>query len=275
MSLAENKKWVAVTGAASGIGAGVAKVVADAGYGILLIDRDRDRLDAVAATIPDSRVLAVDVTDPRSHAAILDAARETGRMWGLVNCAGISLVKNFLLNTEEEWTSILRVNLEGTFRATHAIGIALAEQGQGGAVVNISSISGVNPAALQAAYAASKAGVIGFTVGLAFDFGPLDITVNAICPGVVRTPIWERILKQESEETGVPEDEIFAEHVKPIPVGRAQTPEDIGNLAVFLLGPNARSISGESVNVTGGMTTVVFDHLAGAEDVRQNLALQG
>jgi meso-butanediol dehydrogenase/(S,S)-butanediol dehydrogenase/diacetyl reductase len=264
-------RWVAVTGAASGIGAGVARTVSAAGYGVILIDLDADKLADVAASLPLSRIVAVDVTDPAAEQVIIDAARETGNAWGLVNCAGISLVKHFLLNSNDDWTRILRVNLEGTFRATHAIGTVLNENG-GGAVVNISSISGVNPAALQVAYAASKAGVIGFTVGLAFDFGPLDITVNAICPGIVRTPIWDRILDQESAETGVSADEIFAEHVKPIPVGRPQTPEDIGELAVFLLGPSARSISGESINVTGGMTTVVFDHLAGAEELRQSLS---
>jgi meso-butanediol dehydrogenase/(S,S)-butanediol dehydrogenase/diacetyl reductase len=264
------RRWVAVTGAASGIGAGVASALAEDGYGVILIDVNRERLEEVAAQLPHTRIVVADVSDPSSEQLLIDAARETGNAWGLVNCAGISLVKHFLLNTTDEWTSILRVNLEGTFRATHAIGTVLNENG-GGAVVNIASISGVNPAALQAAYAASKAGVIGFTVGLAFDFGPLDITVNAICPGVVRTPIWDRILDQESAETGISADEIFAEHVKPIPVGRPQTPKDIGDLVVFLMGPSARSISGESINVTGGMTTVVFDHLAGAEELKRSL----
>jgi meso-butanediol dehydrogenase/(S,S)-butanediol dehydrogenase/diacetyl reductase len=268
MTNSEDMRWVAVTGAASGIGAGVARTVAAAGYGVILIDLDPVKIGEVAATIPHSRTVVADITDPASTDLIQDAAREVGNTWGLVNCAGISLVRHFLLNTEDDWTRILRVNLEGTFRATHAIGTVLHENG-GGAVVNIASISGVVPAALQVAYAASKAGVIGFTTGLAFDFGPLDITVNVICPGIVRTPIWDRILDQESAETGVPADEIFAQHVKPIPVGRPQTPEDIGNLAVFLLGPTARSISGESINITGGMTTVVFDHQAGADELNR------
>lgn len=268
---AAERRWVAVTGAASGIGAGIARTVAEHGYGVMLIDLDRERLDEVAAELPAATVVAADVTDPASEPALIDAARELGTMWALVNCAGVSLMKHFLLNSEEEWTRILRVNLEGTFRATHAIGTVLNENG-GGAVVNISSVSGLNPAALQAAYAASKAGVIGFTEGLAFDFGPLDITVNVICPGVVRTPIWDRILDAEAEESGVPADEIFAEHVRPIPLGRAQTVEDIGEAVVYLIGPTARNVSGATLKLTGGTSTVVFDHLAGAEELRASLA---
>jgi meso-butanediol dehydrogenase / (S,S)-butanediol dehydrogenase / diacetyl reductase len=265
-----DRKWVTVTGAASGIGAGICRTLHDAGFGVIMTDVDGDGLRSLAGSLEHVRTLVADVCDPASGPALAAAAREV-RSWGLVNCAGISQVKHFLLTTEEDWTRILRVNLEGTFRATRAIGEVLHGNG-GGAVVNIASISGVNPAALQAAYAASKAGVIGFTTGLAFDLGPLDITVNAICPGVVRTPIWDRILDRESAETGVPADEIFARHTTPIPMGRAQTPEDIGRLVVFLMGPDARNISGESIQVTGGMTTVFFDFHAGVAELRARSA---
>lgn len=267
----EKIAWVVVTGAASGIGAGVARTVAEAGYGVILVDLDEATLAPLEAELAHARSIAVDVTESASVARLGELCREVGNVWGLVNCAGVALVKHFLLNTEEEWTRILRVNLEGTFRATHTVAQELHANG-GGAIVNIASISGVNPAALQAAYAASKAGVIGFTTGAAFDFGPLDITINAICPGIVRTQIWERILESESAETGVPADEIFATHVRPVPLGRAQTTEDIGQTALFLLGPHARNISGTSINVTGGMTTVVLDHIAGADQYRETAA---
>jgi meso-butanediol dehydrogenase / (S,S)-butanediol dehydrogenase / diacetyl reductase len=265
-----DRKWVTVTGAASGIGAGICRTLHDAGFGVIMTDIDEAGLGELAADLEHARTVVTDVSDPAAGPALAAAAREVPS-WGLVNCAGISQVRHFLLTTEDDWTRILRVNLEGTFRATRAIGEVLHENG-GGAIVNIASISGVNPAALQAAYAASKAGVIGFTTGLAFDFGPLDITVNAICPGVVRTPIWDRILDQESAETGVPADEIFAKHTHPIPMGRAQTPQDIGHLVAFLMGPHARNISGESVNVSGGMTTVFFDFHAGVAELRERTA---
>jgi meso-butanediol dehydrogenase/(S,S)-butanediol dehydrogenase/diacetyl reductase len=267
----DRTQWVVVTGAASGIGAGVARVVADAGYGVILADLDEARLVSLASELPLARAVVVDVTDEASVDTLASTCRDVGDVWGLVNCAGVALVKHFLLNTAEEWTRVLRVNLEGTMRTTHAMARVMDES-CGGAIVNISSISGVTPAALQASYAASKAGVIGFTTGVAFDLGPLDITVNALCPGVVRTPIWERILEAESAETGRATDDIFAEHLRPIPVGRAQTADDIGNAVVFLLGPHARNISGTSINITGGMTTVVLDHAAGAQQYRDSLS---
>lgn len=265
------QQWVVVTGGASGIGEGVAKTVAAAGYGVILVDLDEKRLAEVASTLPAARIVATDITSPEAAALLEDAARDVGNAWGLVNCAGVALVKHFLLNSEEEWTRVLRVNLEGTFRATHAVGTVLADNG-GGAIVNIASISGVTPAAVQAAYAASKAGVIGFTTSVAFDFGPLNITINALCPGIVRTPIWERILEQESAETGQPVDELFARHLLPVPVGRAQTAEEIGKAVLFLVSDDARSITGASLNISGGMTTVVLDHIGGAAEFRASRA---
>lgn len=253
-----SRRWVVVTGAASGIGDGVCQSLAAAGYGIIMADIDADKLERAAASVPHNRTVVVDVADPSAKKKLEEIAATTGNVWGLINCAGISLVKHFLLNTEEEWTSILRVNLEGTIRACSAIAPVLHGNG-GGAIINIASITGRNPAALQGAYAASKAGVIGFSTSLAFDMGPLNVTVNAVCPGIVRTPIWDRILETEADETGDSPDEIFAKHTEPIPMGRPQSAQEIGELCVFLLSDAARSISGEAINITGGMTFVDFD----------------
>ncbi len=265
-------KWVVVTGAASGIGEGVARGLSREGYGIVLVDYDAAGLRRVAADLEQEVVLATDLTDPDSHEQIRDVTRSVDTAWGLVNCAGISQIKHFLLTEDAEWTRILRVNLEGSIRAASAVAGVLAENGRGGAIVNVASISGVVPAALQAPYAASKAGVIGFTTGLAFDLGPFDITVNVVSPGIVRTPMWDAILDKESAETGVPADDLFAEYVRPIPVGRPQTGDDIAATCAFLLGPGGRNISGENIKVTGGMTTVTFDFHAGADEYRKAVA---
>jgi meso-butanediol dehydrogenase/(S,S)-butanediol dehydrogenase/diacetyl reductase len=253
-----SRRWVVVTGAASGIGDGVCQALADAGYGIIMADIDAKKLGSAAASIQHSRTVVIDVTDPSAKHRLEEISAETGNVWGLINCAGISLVKHFLLNSEEEWTRILRTNLEGTIRACSAVAPILNANG-GGAIINIASITGRNPAALQGAYAASKAGVIGFSTSLAFDMGPLNVTVNAVCPGIVRTPIWDRILETEAHETGESPDEIFAKHTEPIPMGRPQSAKEIGELCVFLLSDAARSISGEAINITGGMTFVDFD----------------
>lgn len=261
-----DNKWVVVTGAASGIGEGVAYELAEAGYGVVLVDFDQRQLEHVSEQIEMSRTLCLDLTADNAYDALVGVAREVN-VWGLVNCAGISLLKHFLLNRPDEWQKVLRVNLEGTMTASQAVGRVLNENG-GGAIVNIASVSGVNPAALQAAYAASKAGVIGFTQGLAYDFGPLDITVNVICPGIVKTAIWDSIIEKESRASGRDPDDLFSEHVAPIPVGRAQYPTDVGKLCKFLLSSDARNISGESVNLTGGMSTVFFDFLEAGKHLR-------
>lgn len=264
--LPPSSRWVAVTGAGSGIGAGIVSRLRAAGYGVLGIDIDPAALGRFAGD-PGLRTLTADIAEPSSALALREAAEATGGMWGLVNCAGVAALGHFLLSPEEEWQRVLRVNVEGTLRATQAIGGVITERG-GGAIVNISSISGINPAALQAPYAASKAAIIGFTTSLAFDLGPMDVTVNAISPGVVRTPIWDGLLRSEAAARGLGEDEVFAQHVRPIPLGRPQAPEDIGDAVVFLVGPAARSISGATLRITGGQTTVVFDHEEGAEAYR-------
>ncbi|MGO1538520.1 MAG: SDR family NAD(P)-dependent oxidoreductase [Leucobacter sp.] len=264
----DDERWVLITGGASGIGEGIARVLHEAGYGVILADRDAARLDQLASEFERVRTVVTDVSDSAAIPALREAAESVGNVWGLINAAGISLVKHFLLNTEEEWTRILRVNLEGTFRACQAVAPVLKNNG-GGAIVNLASITGRTPAALQGAYAASKAGVIGFSKSLAFDLGPLNITVNALCPGIVRTPIWDRILEEDARVTGRAEDEIFAEHVKPIPVGRPQTVEEIGMLCRFLLSDGARSISGEEIGATGGMSFVEFDFLSAANNLTE------
>lgn len=264
-------KTIVVTGAASGIGEGIARHLSASGYDLLLADIDDERLFALAKELPNSTSVSVDVSDPVSGGDLRAAAEGAENVAGLVNAAGISLVKHFLINSEDEWVRILRVNLEGTMRACRAVAPVIANNGNGGAIINIASVTGRSPAALQGAYAASKAGVIGFSTSLAFDLGPLDITVNTICPGIVRTPIWERILEKESVVTGRSPDELFADHVEPIPTGRPQTTAEIGELCRFLLSEGARSITGEEIGVTGGMTFVEFDFASAAKDLPERL----
>ena len=263
-------RWVVVTGGASGIGEGIARELHAGGFGVILADRDAERLAEVAQGLERVRMVAVDFGEESATAALREAAESVEGTWGLVHAAGISLVKHFLLNTEEEWSRVLRINLEGTFRAAQAIAPVLRNNG-GGAIVNIASITGRAPAALQGAYAASKAGVIGFSKSLAFDMGPFNVTVNAVCPGIVRTPIWDRILTDDALQSGRSEDEIFEEHVKPIPVGRPQTVAEIGQLCMFLLSDGARSISGEEVGATGGMAFVDFDFATAAAELPEGL----
>ena len=129
----------------------------------------------------------------------------------------------------------------------------MIDQG-GGRIINIASIAGRGYAGTSnAAYAASKGAVIALTKTAAQQLGPHDINVNAICPGVTRTPLGDRNLVIRAQEQGVSIEEALKNHLKPIPIGRANQPEDIAALAVFLASPGARNVTGQAYNVDGGL----------------------
>src|ERR1043165_112918 len=122
-----------------------------------------------------------------------------------------------------------------------------------GCIVNISSMVGKEAIPFFVHYSASKFAVIGLTQGLAKEMAPYDVNVNAVCPGVVKTPLWEPLLDQLSATKGISRDEAFDEFVSGIPLGRPQEPEDIGEVVAFLASDRARNMTGQGVNVTGGM----------------------
>jgi meso-butanediol dehydrogenase / (S,S)-butanediol dehydrogenase / diacetyl reductase len=122
-----------------------------------------------------------------------------------------------------------------------------------GSIVSISSMVGKEAIPYFVHYSASKFAVIGLTQGLAKEMAEYDVNVNAVCPGVVRTPLWEPLLNQLSENKGISRDEAWQEFVDGIPLGRPQEPEDIGEVVAFLASERARNMTGQGVNVTGGM----------------------
>lgn len=260
-------RWVVVTGAGSGIGREVARSASRAGYSVVLVGRDHRALATTAQALHASKTVIADISDAHATPALRDALNSLP-LWGLVNCAGIPLVGHFLEVTEDEWTSVLRTNVEGALRTTQVVARQLTRQQTGGAIVHIGSISGDVPGGMHAAYAASKAAIVGFTKALAIDLGPADVTVNAVSPGIVRTQIWEDIVADESNTTGRDPEEVFRSHTRAIPLGRAQTTADIAQTVLFLLSGAARNISGSVIPVTGGMSSVTFD----GEDTRRALA---
>jgi meso-butanediol dehydrogenase / (S,S)-butanediol dehydrogenase / diacetyl reductase len=234
-------KVALITGAGSGIGAGIASVLGREGATLVLTDID------------PSRGIAHDVTSWESCQAVVAGALDAhGRIDVLVNNAGVSKSVPFHELDEAEWRRVHDVNVLGVFLCCRAVVPHMMER-RSGRIINIASMVGKEAIPFFVHYSASKFAVIGLTQGLAKEMAPYDVNVNAVCPGVVRTPLWEPLLDQLSATKGITRDEAWQEFVDGIPLGRPQEPEDIGEAVAFLASDHARNMTGQGLNVTGGM----------------------
>jgi NAD(P)-dependent dehydrogenase (short-subunit alcohol dehydrogenase family) len=243
-------KVAIVTGGGSGIGAGIVRVLAREGADVVVTDLDRAAAERVA---DGGLALYHDVTSWESCAEVvarvLDAKE---RIDILVNNAGVSKSIPFWEIDEAEWDRVNDVNAKGVFLTTRAVVPHMMER-RSGKIVSISSMVGKEAIPLFVHYSASKFAVIGLTQGLAKELAPYDVNVNAVCPGVVRTPLWEPLLDQLSQTKGISREEAFEEFVAGIPLGRPQEPEDVGEVVAFLCSERARNMTGQGLNVAGGM----------------------
>jgi NAD(P)-dependent dehydrogenase (short-subunit alcohol dehydrogenase family) len=245
-------KVVVITGGGSGIGRGIASVLAREGADLVIADLDRGNADRVATEVGGTAV-AHDVTSWDSCTAMVDRVLgDRGRIDVLVNNAGVSKSVPFHELDEAEWDRVHDVNAKGVFLTTRAVVPHMMER-RSGSIISISSMVGKEAIPFFVHYSASKFAVIGLTQGLAKEMAPYDVNVNAVCPGVVRTPLWEPLLDQLSENKGISRDEAWQEFVEGIPLARPQEPEDIGEVVAFLASDRARNMTGQGVNVTGGM----------------------
>lgn len=250
---------VVITGAARGIGAGLARRLAGEGAGVTVADLDADGAERIAAALRDAGGSAIgvgcDVGERGSVRAALDAAvSEFGRLDVLFNNAGISKTQHFLEVSEEDWERIMRVNGLGVLFGIQEAARIYQGQGGGGKIVNTASIAGKEGFPLFPAYCASKFAVVSMTQSAARDLSGEGITVNAFCPGVVTTDLWDQ-LDEDSRNVGETEREgqLLEEFSEGIPIGRTSTPEDIAGLAVFLASSDSDYITGQAINVDGGM----------------------
>jgi NAD(P)-dependent dehydrogenase (short-subunit alcohol dehydrogenase family) len=258
-------KVAIVTGGARGIGAGIARALAADGARVGIVDLDGNEAGTTASALPTEGIgVAADVTEETDATRAIDEiAARFGGVDILVNNAGggrgiEGLGNPFTRITQQGWDEQLATNLRTTFVASKAAVRHLEARG-GGSIVNIASIAGLVPAVPIPAYGAAKAGVIAFTRTLALELGPKDIRVNAICPGYVWTRAWELLatmMKMAMPEYAELEPrDIFLEQVKRgVPLGREQTPDDMGRLAVFLASDDGRNITGQAISVDGGIT---------------------
>jgi NAD(P)-dependent dehydrogenase (short-subunit alcohol dehydrogenase family) len=244
---------ILVTGAAGGIGRAVASLLASAAARVVLADRDEAAVRAAASAVGgDAHGVALDVADETAVADVFARVREEhGPLHGLVNAAATITVAPVAEAPLQDWQRTIDVNLTGTFLTCRAAVRAFLEQGTGGAIVNFGSISATVGLTGQAAYCASKGGVLQLTRQIAADYSARGIRCNAVSPGSVETPMLTRYL-DGLEDPAAARAEIVAAH----PAGRIGTPDELAEAVVFLLSDRAAFVAGANLAVDGGYVAV-------------------
>lgn len=246
---------VVVTGGDRGIGLGVARRFAEEGANLVLASNE-SRVTEVAREFGDRAVGVVcDVTDGESVRALYDRAeKEYGRVDISFQNAGIITIAEVGAMTEEEWDAVLAVNTKGVFLCCReAIG-RMRAAGRGGRLVNTASGQARAGFLYTPHYAASKFGVLGLTQSLAKEVATEGITVNAICPGIIHTDMWDYNDRMWGKMLGdYGPGELMAEWVEGVPMKRAGTPADVAGLVTFLASEDAAYLTGQAINVDGGL----------------------
>ncbi|GAC1398349.1 MAG: SDR family NAD(P)-dependent oxidoreductase [Pyrinomonadaceae bacterium] len=255
-----NDKFALVTGAGRGIGRAIALALADAGANVAVCARTNSEIEEVAALIRGQgrRAFAVtcDVADAAQVAKMSESVNsEFGEIEILVNNSGIARSQKLLNHDDELWHRILAVNLTGVYYVTKNFVAPMIERKRG-RIINIASIASKVGGRYITAYAASKHGVLGFTRALALELAAQNITVNAICPGYVETPMTNENVANIVSKTNFTAAQVRGELEKMSPQGRLIEPEEVAALTLFLAGDAAHGITGQAINVDGG--TVMF-----------------
>lgn len=258
-------KVAVVTGGGSGIGRGIVHCMAREGAIVVVSDIDEESGMRVVREVEKcgGRVgfVQVDVTKPKEiERMFVNVKRCFEKVDILVNNVGVSGRPGmpFTNNTEEDWDLVWAVNVKSLFFTAKAIASYFMKRKEG-RIINIASIAGFMPGLMKPPYSVSKMAVVTLTRILAKEFAPYGVTVNAISPGLVWTPLWERladqlIRTQPKEYAGMEPRKIFEKRVSElVPLNREQTPEDIGWAAVFLASEHARNITGQVLSVDGGV----------------------
>ncbi|MCM3882380.1 SDR family NAD(P)-dependent oxidoreductase [Frankia sp. R82] len=248
-----------VTGATSGIGLAVTRTLAERGISVFGVARHADNVTAVVDKLRgeglDVDGTAADVTAPDDIRAAVSAATERyGRIDVLVNNAGRNGGGETARIPDELWLDVIETNLTSVFRVTREVlttGRMLA--GPAGRIINIASTGGKQGVILGAPYSASKHGVVGFTKAVGLELAKTGITVNAVCPGYVETPLAERVRQGYAEHWDVSEQDVLEKFQAKIPLGRYSTADEVAGLVGYLVTPAADPITAQAINVCGGL----------------------
>ncbi|MBS1862094.1 MAG: 3-oxoacyl-ACP reductase FabG [Actinobacteria bacterium] len=241
-----DEKAAVVTGGAQGIGLAIAQRLAAEGAAVVVADVDEARSGEAAQTIVAAGGKAIgvacDVTSPAAVEALVGRCREQlGALDVMVNNAGITRDATMRKMSVEDFDAVIAVHLKGTWLGTKAASLAMREQGDGGSIVNISSISGKVGNIGQTNYSAAKAGIVGLTKAAAKEVAHAGVRVNAIQPGLIRTAMTEAMPA-----------EIFAQREEEVPLGRAGEPDEIAKTVLFLASDLSSYITGIVIEVAGG-----------------------
>ena len=250
-------KTALVTGAATGIGLAIARALAAHEVRVALADLDLAAAEHAARDIGGGAfALPVDVRDRASVTAAVDAVLDvSGALDLAVANAGVSSMRRATEITDADWDFNFDVNARGVFLTNQIVAQSFLARGVRGSIVNTASLAAKIGAPLLAHYSASKFAVLGWTQALAREMAPHGIRVNAVCPGFVRTAMQHREVAWEAELRGITPEQVIADYIAQTPLGRLEEPEDVAGLVVFLLSDAARFMTGQGVNVTGGVYT--------------------
>ncbi|REJ27053.1 MAG: D-threitol dehydrogenase [Bacillaceae bacterium] len=239
-------KIAIVTGGASGIGKAISELFLEKGAKVAIFDL-KENVSNIAKEINDEKAIGIycDVTNNDSmDQAIQMAKNYFGKIDILVNCAGIALLDDAEKICDDYWQKTIDINLTGTFKMSQKIGNVMIEQGHGGKIINLASQAALIALDNHVAYCASKAGVIGMTKVLAYEWAQFKINVNAISPTVILTELGKKAWSGEKGEKAK----------KEIPLGRFGYPEEVAAVALFLASDAANFITGENIVIDGGNT---------------------
>ena len=250
-------KIVIVTGSGSGIGKSIAKLFSEKGAVVCVTDQDIEKAKQTSdECINNSFYFKLDVTQKKEIQNVFNQISETiGKYEILISNAGVSTM-NYIENlTEEEWDFNMNVNAKGVFLTNQEAITYFKKNKIMGRIVNTASLAAKIGAPLLAHYSASKFAVVGFTQAVARETAKFGIRVNAVCPGFVKTSMQEREVEWEAKLRSLTPKQVIEDYISQTPLGRLEDPEDVAKVVLFLSGSDSDFMTGQAINVTGGIYT--------------------